>query len=137
MGIKDRLRTRDKLHDFIEDLACPLCMDENENIDHLFFCCRAVSQIWASIKNWLDISRAMHTLKAAVKWMIKEARGTGLPAKFKKISLACTIYHIWVARNKRIFDGKVESPEAILRRIQIHAYRSIFSLFPDYRHEVL
>ncbi|GFS33832.1 hypothetical protein Acr_00g0030760 [Actinidia rufa] len=135
LGLKDRLRTRDKLQDFIEDLTCPLCMAENENMDHLFFRCQEVYQIWASIKSWLGISRAMHTLKAAVKWLIKEARGTGFPAKFKKITFACTVYYIWVARNKRIFEGKIEHPEAILRRIQIHAYRSIFSLFPDFRPE--
>ena len=75
----------------------------------------------------------MQTLKAAVKWMIKEARGTGLPAKIKKISLACTVYHIWEARNQRNFEGKINQPEAIIRRIQIQVYKNIYSLFPDYR----
>ena len=75
----------------------------------------------------------MHTIKAAVKWMIKEARGIGPPARIKKINLACTIYHIWGARNKRIFEGKNELLEAIIRHIQIKVYRSIYNLFSDYR----
>ncbi|GFY91271.1 hypothetical protein Acr_07g0014670 [Actinidia rufa] len=137
LGLKDRLLTRDKLRDFIEDQSCPLCSFEAESIDHLFFYCQVGNQIWTEIKSWLGISRAMTTLKSAVKWMIKEARGTGLPAKIKKISLACTIYHIWVARNKRIFEGKTDHTKAIIRRIQIHVYRSIYILFPDFRPEIL
>ena len=137
LGLKDRLLTRDKLHDFVEDLACPLCLAENENIDHLFFSCRIGKQIWEAIKRWLGITRAMHTLKAAVKWLIKEARGTGFPATFKRISLACTVYHIWMARNKRVFEGKIDLPESIIRRIQIHVFRCIYALYPDFRHEAM
>ena len=70
----------------------------------------------------------MQTIKATVKWMIKEARGTGLQAKAKKISLACTVYHIWEARNQRLFEGKIRNPKALLRSIQIHVHRSIYSL---------
>ncbi|GFS31042.1 hypothetical protein Acr_00g0015330 [Actinidia rufa] len=117
LRIKDRLRTRDKLRDFVEDLVCPLCMAENEDIDHLFFQCRVWSHVWGSIKIWLGITRAMNTLKAAIKWMIKESRGTGFSTKFKRISLACMIYHIWGATNKRIFEDKIEQPEEIIRRI--------------------
>ena len=73
----------------------------------------------------------MQTIKAAVKWMIKEARDTGIQAKIKRISLASTVYHIWEARNQRIFEGKIKHPDAIVRRIQIHVYRCIYSLFPD------
>ena len=73
----------------------------------------------------------MQTLKAAVKWMIKEARGTGFPAKIKRIGLACTVYYIWKTQNKRLFEDKIEQPEAIARRIQIQSYRILYSLFPD------
>ncbi|GFY95894.1 hypothetical protein Acr_11g0002000 [Actinidia rufa] len=74
------------------------------------------------------ITRAMQTIKASVKWLIKEAKGTGLQAKIKKISLACTVYHLWEARNQRIFEGKIKSPEALIRGIQIQVHRCINSL---------
>ena len=94
LGLKDRLLTKDKLQGFIEDQSCPLCRSENESIDHLFFHYRMGNQIWSQIKGWQGISLAMQTLKAVVKWMIKDARGTGIQAKAKKISLACTVYHL-------------------------------------------
>ncbi|GFZ10864.1 hypothetical protein Acr_22g0002620 [Actinidia rufa] len=43
----------------------------------------------------------MSTLKAATKWIIKEAKGMGIQAR----AIACTIYYIWEARNERIFEG--------------------------------
>ena len=73
----------------------------------------------------------MQTLKVAVKWMIKEARGTGFLAKIKRIGLACIVYYIWEVRNKRLFEDKIEQPEAISRRIQIQSYKILYSLFPD------
>ena len=132
LGMKEKLLTKDKLQEVTEDIACPLCRAEAETIDHVFFCCRIANEIWAKIKSWLGISRRMQTLKAAVKWMIKEARGTGVPAKIKRISLASTVYHIWEARNQRNFEGKIRQPDAIIRRIQIQVYRCIYSLFPDF-----
>ncbi|GFS34515.1 hypothetical protein Acr_00g0034340 [Actinidia rufa] len=98
LGLKDCLLTKDKLQGFTEDQVCPLCKLENETTNHLFFQCRV------------------------------EARGTGLQAKAKKICLACPVYHLWEARNQRIFDGKINHPKAIIRRIQIQIYRSIYSL---------
>ncbi|XP_057486591.1 uncharacterized protein LOC130772740 [Actinidia eriantha] len=94
LGLKEKLLTRDKFRDVIEDLVCPLCRSEIETIDHLFFRCKIGNQIWSKIKSWLEITRAMHTIKAAVKWIIKEVRGTGIQAKVKKISLTSTVYHL-------------------------------------------
>ena len=128
LGLKDRLLTKDKLQGIIEDQICPMCRIEDETVNHLFFQCSVGGQIWNHIKNWLGISRAMQTIKAAVKWMIKEARGTGPQAKAKRIGLACTVYHLWEARNQKLFEGKVKSPEAIIRRIQTQVQRCISSL---------
>ncbi|GFZ20850.1 hypothetical protein Acr_29g0000120 [Actinidia rufa] len=74
---------------------------------------------FCSKSSWLGISRSMGTLKAAVKWIFKEARGTGIQAKAKRIGLACTVYYIWEARNERIFEDIIKDPKDIIRRIQI------------------
>ena len=89
------------------------------------------SQVWLYIKQWLGISRSMGTLKAAVKWIFKEARGTGIQAKAKRIGLACTVYYIWEARNERIFEDIIKDPKDIIRRIQIQVYRVLYNLYPD------
>ncbi|GFZ12259.1 hypothetical protein Acr_23g0006440 [Actinidia rufa] len=104
LGLKDRLLTRDKLQGYIEDQTCPLCGEMEETIDHLFFQCRVGRQ---------------------------EARGTGAQAKAKRIGLACTVYYLWEARNERIFEGKIKHPRAIIRCIQIQAYRVLYNIFPS------
>ncbi|GFY92706.1 pyruvate decarboxylase-2 [Actinidia rufa] len=105
LGLKDRLLTRDKLMDQIVDTSCSLCNNPIESLNHLFFQCSVVNQVWTEIKNWLGFSWALTTLKAAAKWIIKEARGTGVQAIAKKVGFACTIYCIWVTRNARKFEG--------------------------------
>ncbi|GFY86576.1 hypothetical protein Acr_05g0002150 [Actinidia rufa] len=81
LGLKERLQTKDKLHEFIDDKVCPLCAATDESIDHLFFQCDIGKHVWFLIKQWLKITRAMSTLKSATKWLIKEARGTGIQSK--------------------------------------------------------
>ena len=76
LGLKDRLQTKDKIQELIEDKVCPLHSADDETIDHLFFQCVIGKQVLSHIKQWLGIKRAMTTLKSAVKWIIKEARGT-------------------------------------------------------------
>ncbi|GFZ05500.1 hypothetical protein Acr_17g0010720 [Actinidia rufa] len=107
LGLKDRLLTRDKIQEFSEDKSCPLCTNLDESVDHLFFQCNVAKQVWLCVKQWLGISRSMSTLKAASKWIFKEAKGTWIQAKAKKIGLACVVYYIWEARNERIFKGNL------------------------------
>ncbi|XP_057478807.1 uncharacterized protein LOC130766129 [Actinidia eriantha] len=92
--LKERLLTREKMIDQIEDSSCVLCGDPMESVSHLFFHCRKVNQIWTKIKGWLGFSRALTTPKAAAKWIIKEAKGTGVQAVAKKLGFAATVYCI-------------------------------------------
>ncbi|GFZ01947.1 hypothetical protein Acr_15g0005560 [Actinidia rufa] len=103
LSLKERLLTREKLVDQIEDTSCILCGDPVESVSHLFFRCTIVRQIWTVIKGWLGFSRALTTLKATAKRIVKEGRGTGVPAVAKKLGFAATVYCIWKARNVRIF----------------------------------
>ena len=132
LWLRDRLLTRDKLQGLIVDQTCPLCNAADESIDHLFFQCNVGKYVWLQIKQWLGISRAMSTLKAVVKWITKEARGTGIQAKAKKIGLACSVYCIWKARNEMIFEGKIKQPNAIVRCIQTQLYRVTYNCWKNF-----
>ena len=82
-----------------------------------------LNEVWVEIKSWLGFSRALTTLKAAAKWIIKEARGTGDQVVAKKVGFACTVYCIWATRNARIFEGKITHSTGIIRDIKIQVYR--------------
>ena len=132
LGMKGRLLTKERLHDPNLEKTCSLCRAEDESIDHLFFQCLFVRQVWSKVKNWLGFHRSLTTLKAAVKWVIKEARGTGFQEKMKKLALASTTYFLWEARNLIIFEGKIQSPETVFRKIQISVYGVLNYLLPDF-----
>ncbi|GFY83129.1 hypothetical protein Acr_02g0013690 [Actinidia rufa] len=44
---------------------------------------------------------------AAIKWISKEGRGTGVQAIAKRIGIACVVYCLWKHRNTRMFEGKL------------------------------
>ena len=133
LSLKERLLTRDKLMEQIEDTSCVLCGNPEESISHLFFQCAIVRQIWAEIKEWLGFSRALTTLKATAKWIIKEGRGTGVPAVAKKLGFASTVYCVWKARNAKIFEGKACRNADIVRDIKLQVFRGLHETFPDIR----
>ena len=83
--------------------------------------------MWSTIKNWLGIHRSLLALKAAMKWNIKEARGTGIQAEAKKLGLASTIYFLseaTQARNLRIFEAKCKLRKKLLER-----FKSLFLVY--------
>ena len=86
------------------------------------------------IKAWLGFNRALATLKAAVKWTIKEAWDTGVQAIAKRIGIACTVYCLWKHRNARMFEGKINHPSSITRDVKIQVYRSLHGFFPNFRY---
>ncbi|GFS36124.1 hypothetical protein Acr_00g0044230 [Actinidia rufa] len=102
-----------------------------ESLNHLFFQCQVANQVWAEIKSWLRFSRALTTLKATSKWIIKEARGMGVQVVAKKVGFACTVYYIWATRNARIFEGKIAHSTGIIRDIKIQVYRVLHASFPN------
>ncbi|XP_057951032.1 uncharacterized protein LOC131145870 [Malania oleifera] len=75
LTLKGKLRTCDKLVGVETDQRCTYCNTETESIDHLFFKCNFTGEVWRIIKEWLGLKRSMTTIKAAVKWMHKEAKG--------------------------------------------------------------
>ena len=133
LSLKERLLTREKLMDQIEDTSCILCGDPVESVSHLFFHCMTVQQIWAEIRDWLGFSRALTTLKAAAKWIVKEARGTAVQAVAKQLGFAATVYCIWKARNARMYEGKVLHTSGIVRDIKMQVYRALHGSFSDLR----
>ena len=104
---------------------------DKESADHLFFQCSFSAMVWKCIRDWLGISRGMLTISSALKWIKKEAKGSSGKAKAKKVALACTVYHIWNARNRKIFEGQTQEVVSTVFKIKLHIYRTVFTLDPN------
>lgn len=125
-----RLRAKDRI-DFLElDQTCIFCKSSPEMIEHIFFACPFTSSIWRIVRNWTGISRQMNTLKMALKWLKNEKNRTRWITKLRRHALASTVYFLWCARNKFIFENKAPQLPSIVHKIQIHVFSIIYDSFP-------
>ncbi|XP_031118753.1 uncharacterized protein LOC116022262 [Ipomoea triloba] len=103
--LKGRLPTKDRLRFLAVDEKCSFCGKETENINHLFFTCDFSRQVWEEVRNGLGISRKTGSIKGAIKWAYRDARGSRLHSKIGPLAILCSVYHIWRTRNALIFEG--------------------------------
>ena len=128
---KERLLTKDKIHFMELNRSCLFCGATEESLHHLYFQCPLSSRVWSSIKAWVGLSRSMSSLPSALKWLKKETRGNSWFSKFKRIAFSSTVYQIWTARNRFIFEGLPAIAECIIHRIKTSVYRAMFALYPQ------
>ncbi|XP_057951075.1 uncharacterized protein LOC131145916 [Malania oleifera] len=132
LGLKEKLPTCDKIQVEGIDQGCTFCDESRETLEHLFFKCKFSAEIWSRIRKWLGIRKAMSTIKAAVKWLHKEAKGNGVHSAGKRIGLAATVYCIWHFRNRKRFESIVIPHRELVKVIQKHTYRAVFDKFDMY-----
>lgn len=85
---------------------CPLCGYESETESHLFFLCSYSSAVWGQILNFLQYSKSIHEWEEELQWCIQQFRGKGATVTLKKVALNATVYHIWMERNRRLYEQK-------------------------------
>lgn len=72
------------------------CRLEHQGFQHGFYAFSNMGQIRA----WLGITKAMSTTSSTLKWIKNEGRRTTWQSKARRVALANTIYHIWIACNR-------------------------------------
>lgn len=127
LGALGKLLTRDRLP-FAVDKGCVLCHSVEESIRHLFFDCSFSRRLWNRVRAWLNIRFSMTTLNSTLKWFKKAYRGTSRIKKARVLGMSCTVYHIWSARNGKLFENL--DPDKIFGKIQLHVFRCLYFLFP-------
>ena len=127
---KSRILTKDRIKYLETDGICTLCERDYETAQHLFFGCPFTSEIWKQIRGWLGIDRSMSTIHSALKWFKKDHRGNSWQNTAKKSAFACTVYQIWNARNRRIFENEPALADAIICKVKMHVYKAIFAKYP-------
>lgn len=126
LGVKGRLLTKDRITYLELEGYCDLCSVSLETLDHLFFECRFSLSIWEQIKKWLGIRRS--TLNSAIKWLRREARGSSWRSRVKRVGR--TVYYIWKARNKAVFEATRTPYLSVIHQIKTQVYKIMFLLYP-------
>lgn len=113
------LNTDDRLQQFGPTLnpICPFCRDPVESHSLLFFNCMFSARVWSALKtkcnvNWPDLH-----WPNLITLATKETKGRSLRSHILRLSLLCSIYHIWLQRNNRIINKEFKPEEVVIKSI--------------------
>ena len=94
--------------------ACPMCLADEEAMDHLFLNCRVAQFLWTSVFSWLDVSGvlpfSLFHLFEVWNLGVSSCRGRIM----WRCSFVATLWVIWKERDNRCFQDKATN-EILLR----------------------
>lgn len=117
IAIQNRLSTEDRLVLFGVKTSsnCSFCPGE-ETHDHLFFNCPFTRQVWVTVSLKSQFTWQPQSLSTLVT-LISTMKGRGLKNILAKLTFIVTLYHIWLERNRRKFQGLHNGLASIVVRI--------------------
>ncbi|XP_056685474.1 uncharacterized protein [Spinacia oleracea] len=120
VAIWGRLPTLDRLLRWkvVASNICPLCRNQSESVQHLFFECGYSAVIWSHVLRSLQFTRTVGKFDYEMTWMMKAAKRIGDRFKLLINYFAECIYGIWLQRNAKVFTGSCRSPHEMLKDIK-------------------
>ncbi|KAI0512068.1 hypothetical protein KFK09_012703 [Dendrobium nobile] len=119
LAFKGGLKTADVLamRGITDHFNCCFCHGEKETVSHLFFDCNFTFNVIKSLLPWMD----SHLLKPNLYQVYDSIYEQKINKQLKHyylLSASATIYHLWRARNDRLYGGIIDSQETISVKIR-------------------
>ncbi|KAJ6697550.1 hypothetical protein OIU85_003878 [Salix viminalis] len=110
LAIKGRLRTMDRMYDHEGPRICNLCSLEDETHEHLFFNCRFSHEVWAWLTSKHQTPWPNYRWPDLIQWGAVTYKSKSLfPSLVARLTLAASVYCIWMERNQRVFKATYRS----------------------------
>ncbi|KAL3511216.1 hypothetical protein ACH5RR_030617 [Cinchona calisaya] len=103
------------------------CGASEESMDHIFFECIETYKVWRKVMSLCFIHKRKCGLAEDQKWMSKRWCKDTFANRLKKIVLAATVYYIWAARNRFIFQHIPATTKQMLTSIMNTVQENIVS----------
>jgi len=105
--INHRLPTKQRIakHQNFTDITCVLCCAEDEIDEHLFFTCSYAKEIWGQPSHWWASLPSAQDSNQLLRYM-RKAKDTRVTHQVTSSIITAILYHIWSARNQRIFRNQ-------------------------------
>jgi len=122
MVVHGKLYTRDILAKWkvSTNTTCPLCEDDEESTEHLFFQCTYSANLWRRrLKTTMEPdSKITYRLVTRGRVGYKQCIGKRLcMAQVYKLVLSCSTYYVWQERNYRVFQNKQRGIDELYKTI--------------------
>ncbi|KAG5552542.1 hypothetical protein RHGRI_010578 [Rhododendron griersonianum] len=123
-------KTKDRLQKWgvVPNDVCVLCDAATESHLHLFFLCPYSSYIVGQLLRICGYRRGLIRLDHEIGWASQHMTGNGLQQSLYKMVLAASLYHIWLERNNRVFQGFPRDALALMSVVKLDI-RSCLSLW--------
>ncbi|KAL2896364.1 Exodeoxyribonuclease 7 small subunit [Bienertia sinuspersici] len=107
LAIQNRLPTADRLAKMGStiDNICPLCTNEEENNNHIFFECSYSKGILEELKQWLGIIVKSNQLQKILRWIRRKGRSMRIQKAAWNLAITAAVFLVWQIRNE-IRHGK-------------------------------
>lgn len=92
-----------------EEASCESCPDSLETADHIFFNCPVALRAWRLIGVQAEGESSTNS------WLL--GRELRLPSAVQYDAVLLILWHLWKARNARIFDNQHSTERDVLRRV--------------------
>ncbi|XP_074271403.1 uncharacterized protein LOC141595338 [Silene latifolia] len=113
LAIHKRLMTKDRLLRFgvLSDAICDMCLDHQEDHQHLLYGCAFSAQCWLSLQEWLGIKLPQNgILERGLKWRCRSLMRKQLVLS----AIVGLVYHVWYARNICRLEQRLPRPSVIV-----------------------
>ncbi|XP_058783429.1 uncharacterized protein LOC131658112 [Vicia villosa] len=120
LACQDRMATKVRLKRIrlLQNDLCSFCNEAPEDFNHLLIDCRIGSEVWKNVIQWLQVRHTPCNWQEELNWLVNSTRGKGFMQTMIKLSIAETVYGLWIYRNTNIFDrDKVDSTHTVVRKI--------------------
>ncbi|XP_022015037.1 uncharacterized protein LOC110914557 [Helianthus annuus] len=123
--IKNKLKTQDRLAVWevgsatnFNLMCCPLCRNNRDSRDHLFFRCSFSSKVWKDVKLMVSLDQVDDSWQSIMDWMFLHASSKKVDHIVSKLVIAATTYFIWLERNNCLFSNNQAKVESVVGRIK-------------------
>ncbi|XP_058783000.1 uncharacterized protein LOC131657645 [Vicia villosa] len=120
LACQDRLATKVRLKriGILQSEFCSFCNEAPEDFNHLLIDCRICSVVWKNVLQWLQVRHTPCNWLEEITWLTSNTRGKGFMQNMLKLSIAETVYGLWIYRNTNIFDREnVDNTDSVARKI--------------------
>ena len=114
--------------------ACPMCLEDEETIDHLLLRCNSATKIWNNIISWFGCSWVFPKNIQDLFMAWKSPQRSHQGKEMWNLSFLAVIWHIWRERNARCFEGAATNGEPIGGKIKFYVAQWVLinPMFRDY-----
>ncbi|XP_022003156.1 uncharacterized protein LOC110900579 [Helianthus annuus] len=109
--IQNKLKTQDRLSVWeagsetnLNLMCCPLCCNNRDSRDHLFFECSFAMQVWNNVRCLTNMEDVNGSWTDVMAWMTHNSSLQKPDNVVSRLVVAAASYFIWQERNSRLFS---------------------------------